>query len=110
MSSIEERRVKKRVIACSALLAGLLGGCVGSTRLDPDFGDAVRQDAAAQVADPDGVGRRASASAADGARTALAQDRYQKNQVIPPVVSTTTSTRSAGGSNGSGASGSGGGN
>jgi hypothetical protein len=64
----------------------ILGGCTDSvTRLSPDFGVAVRQDMAAQIADPDAHYAGTPAPASNGARTSLAQSRYLKGQVIQPT-------------------------
>lgn len=69
----------------------LLGGSVGvlfvmtgcaSQPLSPSFGVALKQNLVAQIADPDV--RYGAAPDADGARTALAQDRYRTGKVIAP--------------------------
>ena len=96
-----------QVAAISVAAMTMLSGCESSARLTPDFGQSVRQDIAAQITDPEGVGRTAPAAKGDGARVALAQDRYQKNKVIPPQVSTTSGFGSNTPSSGSGGSGSG---
>ena len=72
-------------------------------RMSPDFGDAVRENLAAQIADPDAhyVGTLAP-GASDGARIDLAQTRYQQNQVIQPS-STTASSRTTGSTDNGGA-------
>lgn len=67
-----------------------LSGCVQATTVNPDFGVAVRQNIAAQVADPAPRYDRTAPPASDGPRTALAQQRYQRDQVIPPETTTTT--------------------
>lgn len=74
-------------------------------RMSPDFGDAVRENLAAQIADPDPhyAGTMAP-GASDGARIDLAQTRYQKNQVIQPSSTTASSKSSIGNAdNGGGA-------
>jgi type IV pilus biogenesis protein CpaD/CtpE len=76
-----------------------LGGCVQGNTVDPDFGVAVRQNIAAQIADPAPNYVRADPPASDGSRTALAQQRYEKGAVIAPVTQS-TSTVSAGGGGG----------
>jgi hypothetical protein len=86
----------------------VLSACTQSTiRLDPDFGVAVRQDVASQIADPDAhyTGTPAPGGA-DGSRVSLAQSRYQENRVIPPATTSTQSstTSTAGSSTNSGAS------
>jgi len=73
-----------------------LTGCVQATTVDPEFGVAVRQNIAAQIADPAPHYERDLPAASDGPRTALAQQRYQKGQVIPPET-TSTSTVGSGG-------------
>ena len=75
-----------------------LSACAQSElRISPDFGDAVREDVAAQIADPDAhyVGMPAP-GASDGARIGLAQSRYEKNQVIQPSSTTASSAGSIG--------------
>jgi type IV pilus biogenesis protein CpaD/CtpE len=75
-----------------------LAGCVQGNTVDPDFGVALRQNVAAQIADPAPRYVRADPPASNGPRTALAQDRYEKGTVIQPVVQgTTTVTSSSGG-------------
>lgn len=74
-----------------------LAGCVQGTTVDPDFGVALRQNIAAQIADPAPRYARTEPPASNGPRTALAQDRYQKNAVIQPVVQGTTTVSSGGG-------------
>ena len=91
----------------------LLGACAdGSPRayertpsIAPEWGQSVRQDIAAQIADPDAHYKGTPAPGADGQRAALAERRYVRNSVIKPA-STATSTAVVGGS--SGGSGSGG--
>ena len=79
-------------------------------RLSPDFGDAVRENLAAQIADPDAhyTGTPAP-GASDGARIDLAQTRYQKNQVIQPSTTTASSSRSIGNADNGGGGGDNGG-
>ena len=76
-------------------------------RMSPDFGDAVRENLAAQIADPDAhyTGTPAP-GASDGARIDLAQTRYQQNQVIQPS-STTASSRTTGSTDNGGGAGAG---
>jgi hypothetical protein len=79
----------------------VLSACTQSTiRLQPDFGVAVRQDVAAQIADPDAhYTGTPSPGGADGSRVSLGQTRYQENRVIPPAsTSTQTTTTSTAGS------------
>jgi type IV pilus biogenesis protein CpaD/CtpE len=115
MSFIEEAAVKiahPRIIFAMAIAVLGLAACAqnpnqSEMRMSPDFGDALRENLAAQIANPDAhyVGTPAP-GASDGARIDLAQTRYQQNQVIPPS-STTASSRTVGatdnGSSGGGA-------
>ena len=86
-------------IALSVVMLGvmaLLAGCEEShLRMAPDFGTAVRQDQAAQIADPDARYIGALPAGYDGARTTIAVTRYRTDKVIPPV-STQTSDVGAG--------------
>lgn len=84
-------------------LAGCTAHVEGPTQ-DPQFGRALRQNLAAQVADPTPQYVREEEPGHNGPRTALAQRRYQTGTVIQPVTSGTTTIRSTSGS------GSGGGN
>jgi type IV pilus biogenesis protein CpaD/CtpE len=68
-----------------------LAGCVQGNTVDPDFGVALRQNIAAQIADPAPRYVNAEPAASDGARTALAQQRYQKGTVIQPQAEATSS-------------------
>ncbi|MDP3869325.1 hypothetical protein [Phenylobacterium sp.] len=70
-----------------AFAALALGACVSAQgNLSPDYGQSVKQNLAAQIADPDASYRRDTPPAAAGARTNLAQDRYNKGKVIPPTA------------------------
>jgi hypothetical protein len=104
MSSTKARAMNKTVlsIAVAALLLSGLGGCVESRlRQSNDFGVAVRQDVAAQIADPDAQYRGNPAPASDGERAAVATTRYSHDAVTPPVAaSTQTAVGSAGASAG----------
>lgn len=83
-----------------------LAGCVQAPgNMQPDFGASMRQDIAAQVADPGARYKRTDPPASSGERTALAQDRYNKGKVITP--STPTTSNAAQGSGGSGGNGGG---
>jgi len=53
-------------------------------RLEPDFGSAVVQDTAAQIADPDARYAGIPAPGSSGPRTVLAQHRYDTDRVVPP--------------------------
>lgn len=103
---------RPRIIFALAVAALGLSACAQNPMesemyMSPDFGESVRQDLAAQIADPDAhyVGTPAP-GASDGARIDLAQDRYQKNQVIPPSTTTASSRASIGNAdNGNGGAG-----
>ena len=73
----------------SVLAAGLLLGGCAETRLrdQADFGDAARQDRAAQIADPDAHYAGVVAPGSNGLRADAAMERYVKGQVIPPADS-----------------------
>jgi len=89
------------VLGCLALSA-----CAQSSlRINPDFGRAVRQEVAAQIANPDAKYEGTPDPGSRGDRVGLAQQRYQTNQVIPPA----TMTASGKGSIGQAENGSGGG-
>lgn len=65
-----------------------LTGCAESQRhMSADFGLAVRQDAAAQVADPDALYK--AALLADGRRVGLGMDRYQTGKILEPQALST---------------------
>ena len=89
-----------KILLLTVALGGL-AGCVQSQRtLGPEFGVAVRQDIAAQIADPEA--RYPANTPTEGARVGLAQERYRTGKVIQPV----TGNMSVGGaSGGAGASG-----
>lgn len=74
---------------------------------DPNFGRALRQNIAAQIADPAPNYSYDEAPASSGPRTAVAQRRYDTNSVTQP---TTTKTQTAVSTGGSGGGGGGGGN
>ncbi len=99
-------RIKAAHAAGAALFAAAIGlsACAQSSlRLAPDFGSAVRQDAAAQVADPDAHYLGTPAPGTDSARVALAQKLYEQNKVIQPTTLGASSQGvTQGGSNGSG--------
>jgi type IV pilus biogenesis protein CpaD/CtpE len=82
----------KAELAVLAAAAALLSGCASpqptqsALRLSDDFGEAVNQDLAAQIADPDPAWKNSPPPASDGARAALAQTRYQQNNVIQPAM------------------------
>lgn len=93
---------------CLLAAAGLLlAACTTSqAHLSNDFGRSVRESVQAQIADPDARYAGTPAPASDGRRSALAQGRYERNAVIPPIASSVSGTMSAqsGGGAGAGAS------
>ena len=99
----------KALLAMAAMLG--LGACAqnplqSEIRLSPDFGDAVRENLAAQIADPGPhYAGTLAPGASDGARVDLAQTRYQKNQVVRPTTTTASSRPLGGSDNGGGGSG-----
>jgi hypothetical protein len=82
-----------------------LSACTQSSlRLNPDFGNAVRQDLAAQIADPDAHYEGTPAPGSAGTRVGLAQKRYNTGTVIQPSSTTASSPASIGNAeNGAGA-------
>lgn len=85
-------RLMLPALACLTLCA-----CTQSSlRLQPDFGNAVAQDQAAQIADPDARYKGMPAPGSDGARVGLAQQRYQQNTVIQPSSVTASGSASIG--------------
>jgi type IV pilus biogenesis protein CpaD/CtpE len=93
-----------KILAITAGVAGL-AGCAyqDSTTEYPGFGDAVRQNNAVMIIDPNPAGAQVTDIDMDGARAGLAIDRYRAGKVIPPkTLSTTTdlSTQGSGGSTG----------
>jgi hypothetical protein len=68
----------------------LTAGCVSHERLDPDYGVAVRADAAAQIANPDAHYLGYPQPGYSGVRASLAERRYDTGRVIRPNVSTTS--------------------
>lgn len=75
----------KVIFVAAALGASLgLGGCA-TRHLSADYGQAVRQNIAAQVANPDARFVGAIAPGSNAARVAAAQDRYVKGRVIQPA-------------------------
>lgn len=93
------RMIVRPLTALAALLA--LAGCADASRdLSPDFGNAVRANLAAQIADPEARYDRVLQPGGDGARAALAATRYGKNQVIAPASASTSSVDIKGGAKG----------
>ena len=89
-------RTSTTIALVSAALA--LGGCVSAQgNLSPDYGQSVKQNLAAQVADPDAAYLRDAPPAAAGARTNLAQDRYNKGKVLQPAAGAASSVGNSAG-------------
>ena len=81
-----------------------LSGCaVSRMRLSDDYGQALRQDLVAQVADPDAHYKGLPAPGSDGHRVALAVERYNHNLVVQPTSTATSSVTVGGGAGSSGA-------
>ena len=83
-----------KLLTAAALAGAALAtsGCaVSRLHNSSDFGVSFRQDAAAQVADPDAryVGE-AQPGGSNGPRVAAAEDRYDKGKVISPVPAQTS--------------------
>lgn len=68
------------------------------TPVDLGFGESVRWSNAQQVIDPDPQHDRTLTEGGSGERSARAVDRYNRGEVIEPVVETTTSAQSGSGS------------
>ena len=76
----------------------VLGACSESRlRLAPDFGEAVRQDVAAQIANPDAHYAGTPAPGSNGMRIDSAQERYVRHTVAQPVATQTSSVGIGGG-------------
>ena len=108
------KRSLQSLLALTAVagVVGLLGGCAtgpGGEKIDAtdsqfqDFGRSVRQDIAAQIADPDPAWKKDAPPPSSGKRAALAMKGYEANSVRKAQI-TTTSTGSTGSESG-GASG-----
>jgi type IV pilus biogenesis protein CpaD/CtpE len=82
-----------RILLLSAMAAGLAACADTQPALSPDFGVAVRQNLAAQIADPDA---RYGKTPSDSGRAALAQDRYRTGKVIPPSAAGASMSPSSG--------------
>ncbi|MFC3069160.1 hypothetical protein [Phenylobacterium soli] len=80
--------MRATALAGLALCAAGLSACTTPrTTLSEDFGRALHEDLLAQIADPDAtpVG---PPPPSDGARAALAQERYRTGKVIKPTPAT----------------------
>ena len=91
----------RTAILCAAL-TGLAGCSYADLRLSNDFGASVQQSVASQIADPDARYAGTPAPGSDGARVALAQQRYSTGEVIPPVTPSTSLVRQRGAGQGGG--------
>jgi hypothetical protein len=100
-----------RIGAALALIAAggaIVAGCaVATTHISQDFGSVVKEDAAAQIADPDAHYVGKPAPGANGARAALAVGRYEHDTVTKPSTAQTSSV--GGGAGGGGGENGGGG-
>jgi len=105
------KTVTRTGLLLAAVVAGgaLLSACADERQLSDDmhasdFGRAVREDMAAQIADPDAA-YKGPPPPSSGERAALAQTRYKADKVTQPV-STSTTVSVTGGSGGGGGGGS----
>lgn len=96
MFSSRGAKMRYGILTIGLAALGLCGCAQQANMVDPDFGVALRQNIAAQVADPAPRYVRAEPPASDGSRTALAQQRYQKGQVIVPQAESTSSVGGGG--------------
>lgn len=87
------RRGLKSLAVLATVVAGgaLLSGCLEDQRIDQtrlrmqdDFGRAVTQDLAAQIANPDAGRDAGPPPPSNGARANLAVTRYRQDAVTPP--------------------------
>lgn len=89
--------LRTSTIVALAVAALSLGACVSAQgNLSPDYGQSVKQNLAAQVADPDAAYLRDAPPAAAGARTNLAQDRYNKGKVTQPAAASASRVGNSG--------------
>lgn len=77
-------RLARPLLIATALTLGLAGCVESQQHLSHDFGLAFRQDAVAQIADPDARYKGVPAPGSDSARVGLAQERYRTGKVIAP--------------------------
>jgi hypothetical protein len=87
---------KLRIFFLVGATISLCGCSQSNIRIEPDFGSAIGADMAVQIADPDARYTGNPTPGANGARTSLAQQRYQKGQVIQPSSVTASSQSSVG--------------
>jgi len=104
--------MKLRLKSCLGLIAltgacGLLSACEETTqtrlRVQDDFGQAVSQDLAAQIADPDAGRNAGPPPPSSGLRAEGAQKRYGQDAVIQPSGIGASGTSGGYGQNGAGA-------
>jgi hypothetical protein len=83
----------RRLAALAAVMAAALtaAGCAQSDlRLGPDYGVAIRQDMAAQIADPDAQYAGVPAPASNGQLSSAAVTRYNTGKTTRPIPATTS--------------------
>jgi hypothetical protein len=78
------RVIDAKLLVLAVAVLGLSGCVQSEIRLSPDFGSAVMQDTAAQIADPDAHYAGTPAPGSDGLKVAGAVHRYETGKVIPP--------------------------
>lgn len=83
--------MKRSIVALAALT--LVAACTPTDRTSPGFGDAVRQNIAAQVINPDPYPADAAAPEHDGERARDAVQRYREDRVKRPVSQSTTTMK-----------------
>jgi type IV pilus biogenesis protein CpaD/CtpE len=98
------KRTAFLIAALSA--AGFLAGCTADGKVkedlgEADFGRAVREDMAAQIADPDAA-YKGPPPPSSGERAQIAQQRYSTDTVKQPVSQTTGGGGNVGGGGTSG--------
>ena len=85
------------------LAALALSGCASvvhqeANEVDPNFGRALRQNIAAQIANPVPSYSYDTPPASSGPRTAVAQERYDTGAVTQPAAESTQASSTGGGS------------
>jgi type IV pilus biogenesis protein CpaD/CtpE len=93
------------LVAALVGVGAMVAGCADERQLAndmgaADFGRAVHEDLAAQIADPDAA-YKGPPPPSSGERADVAQTRYKADKVVQPV-GTTTSTLQGGGGGGGG--------
>jgi hypothetical protein len=73
----------KTMLIPTLLALGLAGCAQSRAHLGSDFGAIVNQNRVAQIADPDA--RYPQEVVSDGARVALAMERYRTGKTLPPA-------------------------